>query len=58
MDQETKVVVSKMQQALWHLMKAQQLLVDVDCNDDLVEEAIDQVGAEMDELCSLEKFDK
>lgn len=57
MDQETKTMISNIQQAIWKLEQANILLEDVPGFEDYtqhIEVAIGDLTAEMDELNSLE----
>ena len=55
MDQDTKVLISKIQQAIWKLEQAKLLLNDIDGMDlhtDSLTQQIDWLQQEMDELQS------
>lgn len=57
MNQDTKNILSKMQQAIWALEKAQVLLDEIDGMGDYVDhvnQAIEDIEQEMDELASVD----
>jgi hypothetical protein len=57
MDQDTKVLISKIQQAIWKLKQAKTLLLEIDGMDfhtDSLTQQIDFLEQEMTELYSLE----
>ena len=56
MDQDTKVLISKIQQAIWKLKQAKTLLLEIDGMDfhcDSLTQQIDFLEKEMDELYSI-----